>query len=170
MRHHLATLFFGLIIILGLGIATAAYRTVKTEESVAVENRPPIIDLRTAKSPVGLLFGSSLITIELATTSDARERGLSGRTELAPTAGLLFVFDDVDFHGFWMKDMNFPIDIIWLNDDLSVASITPRIATSTYPTVFYPPQPVKYVLETAAGRAQTEGIATGSALKLYVNF
>lgn len=111
------------------------------------------------------LGGVSLI-LEYATTSADRERGLGGRASVPEGHGMLFVFPQSDLHGFWMKDMRVPIDIFWLDSSGRVVSVTRDIATSSYPSVFYPPSPVRYVLETAAGFARSHAIATGTPLIL----
>ena len=53
---------------------------------------------------------------ELADTSSERTKGLSYRTEI-PKEGMLFIFPNKGIQGFWMKDMLFPIDILWLTDE-----------------------------------------------------
>ena len=79
---------------------------------------------------------------------------------------MFFVFQKDGMYGFWMKDMLVPIDIFWLDDKGQVISIAEEVATSSYPNVFYPSAPARYVLETAAGFARTHAIATGTPLYL----
>ncbi len=111
-------------------------------------------------------FGGVSLRIELATTTAVRERGLSGRTTVPDDYGMLFVFSTSQRHGFWMKDMHVPIDIFWLDESMRVVSFMSNVATSTYPSVFYPASPARYVLETASGFADTKRIATGTPLLL----
>lgn len=100
--------------------------------------------------------------IEVADTPKARERGLAGREKVPEDYGMLFVFDEEGRHGFWMKDMRVPLDIFWLTLDGHVLAVEENIAPSTYPSVFYPPKPVQYVLETTANFAKVHGIGVGS--------
>ena len=65
-----------------------------------------------------------------------------------------------------MKDTLIPLDIFWLDNKGQVVSIARNVATSTYPNVFYPSAPARYVLETSAGFANVHGIATGTPLQL----
>jgi len=58
--------------------------------------------------------------IELAKTSKEREKGLSGRTELCDQCGMLFIFENDDYHPFWMKDTLIPLDIIWIDKNWQV--------------------------------------------------
>lgn len=111
-------------------------------------------------------FGGVSLSMEFATTEAAREQGLGGRTSIPDNYGMLFVFPEDDLYGFWMKDMLVPIDIFWLDSKGQVVTIATNVATSTYPNVFYPTVPSRYVLETAAGFARTYTIATGTPLLL----
>jgi len=79
---------------------------------------------------------------------------------------MLFVFPKDYKYGFWMKDMLMPVDIFWLDDKGHVVSIAQNVATSTYPNVFYPTEPSRYVLETVAGFARAHDIATGTPFLL----
>ncbi len=140
--------YIGLLAVVVMGIvAIFFYRTEPSLEQVAE-------------------FGGMSLRIEYATTSEARERGLGGRTEIQKDYGMLFVFQKDDRYGFWMKNMLVPIDIFWLDSKGQTVFIMADIATSTYPNVFYPSAPARYVLETATGFASMNDIATGTQLRL----
>ncbi|MEK6821028.1 MAG: DUF192 domain-containing protein [archaeon] len=109
-----------------------------------------------------LTIDEAEIAVEIADTLAARARGLSGRRALAEDAGLLFVFDTADYHGFWMKEMNFPIDIIWFDDDWRVVGITPNATPQDFPKVYQPPAPTRYVLEVNAGFAAVHHLGIGT--------
>lgn len=111
-------------------------------------------------------FGGVSLIIEPATTTAARERGLSGRESIPADYGMLFVFDEPNHYGFWMKDMLVPIDIFWLDDKGQVVSMVQSATPDSYPRVFYPAASASYVLETAAGFAEAHGVATGTTLSL----
>lgn len=111
-------------------------------------------------------FGEVSLRIEYAITPETRERGLGGRTEVQKDYGMLFVFPKDERYGFWMKDMLVPLDIFWLGSDGHVVSIIKDVATSTYPNVFYPSEPARYVLETSAGFAREHSITIGTPLRL----
>jgi uncharacterized membrane protein (UPF0127 family) len=121
---------------------------------------------RTSTSATMGEFGGVSLRIDYATTEAAREKGLGGRTNIPNDYGMLFVFPKDEQYGFWMKDMFVPIDIFWLDDKGQVVSIVQNAATSSYPNVFYPIVPARYVLETAAGFASEHNIATGTPLLL----
>ena len=111
-----------------------------------------------------LWIGDKSITVEVADTDEERTQGLSGRGSLGVGQGMLFLFEFAARYGFWMKDMKFAIDIIWLNDAWQVVGVERDVPPSSYPHVFYPPSPVSYVLELPAGQAAALGIDTGSTL------
>lgn len=111
-----------------------------------------------------LFVGGIQIPIEIAESNEERAQGLSGRAALPSGQGLLFIFDLPGSYGFWMKDMQFPIDIVWINENWEVIGLERRVTPETYPTTFYPPSPVKYVLELNSGDATRLGIDIGSKL------
>lgn len=89
--------------------------------------------------------------IEYALTDDERTRGLGQRTSLDPGKGMLFVFPEPGIYGFWMKDMQFPLDFIFITDE-RVESVLHNISEHDE-RILYPHQPVKYILEVNAGEA-----------------
>lgn len=111
-------------------------------------------------------FGGVSLRIEYALTKAEQERGLGGRESIPSDYGMLFVFPKDDKYGFWMKDTLVPLDIFWIDAKGQVVSIARDVATSSYPNVFYPSVPARYVLETAAGFARDHTIATGTPLLL----
>ena len=96
----------------------------------------------------------------------ARAQGLSGRDSLGKNEGMLFVFSAEDRYGIWMKDMRFPIDILWISRDMQVIHVKKNVSPESYPNVFYPPQAAWYVLELQAGFADGHAIQVGSLLRL----
>lgn len=111
-------------------------------------------------------FGGVSLNIELATTTEARMRGLGERSDISDDYGMLFVFPKEEKHGFWMKDTLVSIDIFWLDSEGRVVSRQEQVSPKTYPDVFYPSEPVRFVLETTAGFGARHHIATGTPLLL----
>ncbi|MFA5996512.1 MAG: DUF192 domain-containing protein, partial [Candidatus Paceibacterota bacterium] len=93
-------------------------------------------------------FGGVSLSIEVAATPEVRERGLGGRMSVPDGYGMLFSFPEDSLYGFWMKGMLMPIDIFWLDDKGQVVSMATSVTPSSYPRVFYPAVPARYVLET----------------------
>ena len=109
-------------------------------------------------------FVPEQLTIEVADTDDSRAKGLSGREEVPEGYAMAFVFSKEGLYGFWMKDMLVPIDIVWLSDEGIVVHIKEHVSPATYPNVFFPTKPAKYVLEMRQGAASTHGFAVGTDL------
>lgn len=111
-----------------------------------------------------LILGGTHITLALAQTSAEQERGLSGHAPLAANEGMLFLFDDARPKTFWMKEMLFPIDMIWISPEWKVNAWAADALPESYPAIFTSPDNTQYVLEVAAGTAKrlllTEGTSS----------
>ena len=95
------------------------------------------------------------IPVEVADTQKKRSLGLGKRSGLKKNWGMLFVFEKRKAHGFWMKNMQFPLDIIWL-DNHRIVYILKNVQPTNQgekPPVLVPPLPANFVLEIEAGRA-----------------
>lgn len=103
-------------------------------------------------------IGGQTVRVELARSGAERARGLSGRDSLPEGTGMLFVFPQDGAYGFWMKDMRFAIDMLWLDVSGKVVHIVERAAPESYPRSFLPENPARYVLEVPAGFAERFGI------------
>lgn len=111
------------------------------------------------------------VSAEVVDTQSSRERGLSGRTGLAEDEGLLFIFETSGRYGFWMKDMLFPIDIIWINKEGVVVHLERNLSPDSYfktdpPQTFINTPEAKYVLELQAGSAEKHGLYLGTKVQL----
>lgn len=113
----------------------------------------------------------TVIQIEVAKTPDERARGLMFRESLEENRGMLFVFEEEGHHAFWMKNVGFPLDIIWLDRDLRVVHISANTPPcSAEPCGIYTsPKPAKYVLEVKANFTHKNGIKIGDQLFLDVS-
>lgn len=113
-----------------------------------------------------LHVGDIPVRVEIARTEAERKQGLSGRKFVENLKGMLFVFPNTDYHQIWMKDMNFPIDIVWISEDLEVIDIDKGVSPDTYPRSFRPEKPVRYILETNAQYVDTFGLRIGQKVRL----
>jgi len=109
-----------------------------------------------------------IFALEMANTDEERTRGLSGRDSLPQNKALLFVFEKPGQYGFWMKDMKFPIDIFWLNENYNVVHIEKNVSPNTFPNIYSPSTTAIYVLETNAGIADNLQIKVGDKLERLV--
>jgi uncharacterized membrane protein (UPF0127 family) len=121
----------------------------------------PVIDLR---------YEGGTLRVELALTAEDRVRGLGGRDALAEDAGMLFDLVQPRVPGFWMKDMRFDLDMVWIDDQQTIVGVSanipaqPGVPDGDLPR--YSPQvPVRYVLELNAGAASRLGLDEGDKVQ-----
>lgn len=111
-----------------------------------------------------LRINNHSISLIIADTEEEREKGLGGRESMPYDTAMLFIFDTPDTYGFWMKDMKFPLDIVWLNEDKEVIYIKENAQPESYPEGFIPPDKSLYVIELNAGLVSKYGIKVGNIL------
>ena len=98
-----------------------------------------------------LTLSGEVFTTQIADTGVLRERGLSYRNALSQNEAMLFVFEEPGKYLFWMKDMNFSIDIIWLDSSKHMIYVEKNLSPNTYPKAFGPDEQSQYVIEVSAG-------------------
>ena len=108
--------------------------------------------------------------VELARTPEQWVKGLSGRNLLPGRHGLLFIYPSSEPRSFWMRDMVFPIDIVFIDDSSTVARVE-RNAVPMRPgeekTLYHSGVPIKYALELNAG--ESDDITSGDLCSLNFN-
>lgn len=109
--------------------------------------------------------GKQEVIVEIVDDEEERSRGLGWRKDLPKDSGMLFVFETPARYSFWMKDMFFPIDIIWVDENKEIVAISKNISPETYPESFSPSESVKYVLEVNAGWAEENGVKIGDSVE-----
>lgn len=116
---------------------------------------------------------NSLVLIaDIAATDEQKAKGLSVKDSLAENEAMLFVFDNEAQHTFWMKNMKFPIDIIWIGSDKRVVHIEHNLQPCSSELLCPTYKPVGdslYVLETVAGFAERHGITKGTPVDFELN-
>lgn len=112
-------------------------------------------------------INDAIIEVDIASSDVERARGLSGRVSLGDNSGMLFVFDKPSRNMFWMKDMNFPIDIIWLDENKKIIYIKENLSPKTYPEVFGPEVLSMYVLEVNSNFTKKYNIKIGDIANFF---
>jgi len=107
-------------------------------------------------------IGSQLVSVSIADTDAERAQGLSGTSSLADDQGMLFIFTQSEKWPIWMKDMNYSIDVVWLDQNRMVVDVDANVSPETYPQDFVPRASARYVLELPAGYAARHGIGIGT--------
>ncbi len=113
---------------------------------------------------INVYIGQKVVDTQIADTPAAQALGLGGRAGISANAAMLFVFSESERYGFWMKDMRFSIDMIWLDENKNVVFIKDNVSPATFPEVFMPNAPARYVLEVNAGFAKENGVKIGSKI------
>jgi len=103
------------------------------------------------------------INVEIADDNAEMEKGLMFREKLNENEGMLFVFEESSFQGFWMKETFIPLDIIWIDNSKEVVHIKRRVPPCEKDPckVYKAPKIAKYVLEINSGYADTLGLMEG---------
>lgn len=115
-------------------------------------------------TPSSVTINNIKVFVEVVTGSLATKKGLSGRVSLNQDRGMLFVFNKPDKYRFWMPNMNFPIDIIWIDENYTVVGITENISPEVdlkNPRFYTPPKSSQYVLEVNVGFIENHRIKIG---------
>ncbi len=172
-RNYIIISIVLLILALGAG-ALYYYRSPFEFPSVNFSNIPSLPQFQSEADKqiykTGVIdFDNFSITVDIVDTEELRSKGLSGRTRLSINRGMIFIFDKPGFYGFWMKDMKFPIDIIWLDEEWKVVDITTNAKPSSYPESFVPMSPTQYVLEVPAYFATRNKVTIGDTLSYSPN-
>ena len=152
----LLILMFGLLTVLGCA-------TTQDGPAASAPAAPP--------ESAMVAIGDATYSVDLAILPEERQQGLSGREHLPQDAGMLFVFEDEQVRYFWMKEMRFPLDIIWIDAQCRLVEVAADVPTPPPDAANYEiprvqsPSPARYVLEVNAGEAARNGLQPGDAVE-----
>lgn len=105
--------------------------------------------------------------VEISDSQVERTMGLSGYKSLQVDSGMFFVFPEEINVGFWMKNMNFPLDIIWINKDYEIIGFEESVEPcESYCKVYYPGEEILYVLEINSGLSGFYNFEIGDRVKV----
>lgn len=131
--------------------------------------KPQKIDRRSGK----IRINQSEFTVEIADTEILRTKGLSGRKTMLKDTGMLFIFPTSGIYNFWMKEMHFPLDFIWINQN-KIVDITENVASPSpntpdnQLTIYNPKMAVDKVLELNVGAIQSSNAKIGDIVYLML--
>jgi uncharacterized membrane protein (UPF0127 family) len=128
-----------------------------TPVTPAVQPEPIVVLEPLGSSPVR-------VRVEVAQTSEQRQRGLMYRKQLDPDAGMLFVFERPQHNVFWMHNTYLPLDMIFITRDWSVLGVVENATPQTDSPREVPGESL-YVLEVNAGFSRQHGIAQGTKVR-----
>ena len=121
-----------------------------------------------ATTPSEACIRGNCYALELALTPAQRAKGLMEHVTLPSGRGMLFVFEQPGQYGFWMKNMDFPIDILWIDGEFRIADVRQNVPPCVRARceVYYPSQDALYVLEIPAGEVSRLRIVPGDKIEL----
>ncbi len=105
----------------------------------------------------------SRIDIEIADTDYETQTGLMYRESMGTDQGMFFIFPDMTYHSFYMKNTLIPLDLLFIDDQLKIATIKEN-AQPLDEAGISSEVPVKYVLEVNAGLSEKWGLETGDRI------
>ena len=150
-----------LIVVISLGVYLSL-------SSINPHINPPAPNQSSSKT---LTVNGTTLSVEISDSDAERNKGLSGRDSLPQNSGMLFVYDRVGGHTFWMKGMRFPLDFVWIRGDL-VTEITENVpnpapnAPESSLILYSPKNNVDKILELNAGTVTSLNIKVGDKLTL----
>ena len=112
---------------------------------------------------LGVISGTPIFLYRAKTTAQ-KAQGLGKQKMICARCSLLFDYERPQEIGIWMKDMQFPIDIIWLNADKKIIHIEENVAQDSYPKTYKSEKPASSVLELNAGFVRDNGIKEGQSV------
>ncbi len=148
-------LFFGFLLLVFLGIFALLFH----------ESVQPLTDKEFGKHTI-YVNKYTPIHVIVADTASKKQKGLGGRDTMAPGEGMLFVFNRPARWRVWMRGMKFGLDILWLSEDGTVIDLKRTVYPESYPDVFEPERPAKYILEVLTGFSEANGIEKGTKIDL----
>lgn len=131
-------------------------------------DNPIIISNLFAKKPTATI-NNKTFSLLVAKTDEEKRIGLSKMKSLEENSGMLFPFEKPSYYSFWMKDMKFPIDIIFLRNNTIVTihkNVQPPKTPEVSPLIYTPTEPADSVLEINAGVSEKYNIKVGDNIKI----
>lgn len=134
--------------------------------AVAILATAMLVVPKSTSQYLNAIIGGEKIIVTLANTPELHAKGLSGHRPLAEKEGMLFVFPRTGRYGFWMKDMLFPIDIIWFDADRKIVDVWESASPESYPKSYTPRSFSQFVLEVPAGFYLEHNLKIGNSFKI----
>lgn len=168
LRRVLVLVLLVVVVVAGGSAAIAAQ-----ENDGGATTLPWVWTLGSLRQSANVVVGDTTVAVEISNTPELRERGLSYHADLSRNSGMLFVYPDSGRRIYWMKGMNYCLDIVWISDGAIVGaaeSVCPEPGVADADLGRYgSPEPVQYVLELPAGWLKDHGYTTGTPVTIPAN-
>jgi len=149
---------------------SVSFRYSRAAGAVAILLVSALASAARATVPLTLPSGK-VLKAEVMVTDEDRAMGLMFRPSLPEDRGMLFDFFVADFHGIWMKNCRFPIDIVWLDEERRVVHVAENVPPCRKdPCPAYEPlRRARYVIEMNAGQARREDVTVGASVSFELS-
>lgn len=145
-------------------LESALYRGIRKETPTNTNNKETTETLFPNTQPIHIK--DVPVKASVADSWPERIAGLSNTPSLPEDTVKFFVFDSDGYHSIWMKDMNYSIDIIWVDKDGVIVDLVTEVSPDSYPDTFVPDTPARYVVETVSGFSKANQIAVGDKVEI----
>lgn len=165
--------FFGIVAALVVAVSVFFFLPMVTPFPFSTPSPSPVFYSPTAPSLAIAVLNGTEFSLEITNTLETRARGLSGRDSIPERGGMVFLFDPPERPAFWMKDMRFPLDMVWVRNS-RIIGITENIPAPLPETPeasllrYAPPELVDEVIELSAGTAKAIGLRPGQNVRLLL--
>lgn len=139
------------------------------EKSHGIKGLILLLMLVSCSSPEIIFDSGASFNVEVADSPEEQAAGLMHRLNLPENEGMLFVFEDEKPRAFWMKNTLIPLDMIFMDSNLTVVDIKHAVPCSSEPCELYHSRPAQYVLEINKGLSEENKISVGSTVELNLN-
>jgi len=159
-------------IIAGLGATFYFLPVISAQVDKAKEvNQTPVINIplltKNGYRQVNVAVNNVKLVADVAVNEEQKTKGLAIKENLSENEAMLFVFATAGNHAFWMKDMKFPIDIIWMDSNKTVVHVEHSLEPCTPVScqIYQPNSNSLYALETIAGFANKYNVIDGTKMQ-----
>jgi len=126
-----------------------------------------IIASRSEAKYAKVVISDTEVRSEIADTPLKQMKGLMFRKSLPENEGMLFIFDEEDYYGFWMMNTSIPLDIIWINKDMEIVHIEKNVQPcGILCPIYKSKEKAIYILEVNAGFVKKHGIEVGHFVEI----
>ncbi len=160
-----------LIVVLSLILVAGMYLLTTRQPLVAEQDQTKELTIITSPVPafpdrsiVPITLGEKTLSVEVVNSPESMTLGLSGRDTIGAD-GMLFIFPQRGIPRFWMKDMRFDLDMVWIDGNrvIDISKNVPKPAENVVLLPKYSPKsPASLVLEIPAGKVEEWGIVEGA--------
>ncbi len=124
-----------------------------------------VVNRSKSKPLITIWINETPLRVEVKDTPSGWSRGLMYRNALPKNQGMLFIFENSDFHSFWMKNTYIPLSIAFVSASKEIVQIDSMFPLDTV-TSHFPKEPIKYAIEVNQGWFRQHKIKVGDRVRI----